>query len=154
MPTLYPVAGSKIYIGGPLDTPDVDFIEADFAGQTWVLIDGWTQMGNFGDAAQTITTALINRNRDVKQKGTANAGSMQNVFAAIDDDPGQVALLAAAQPSNKQDYAFRVDLSNGAKRYFTALATTTNDAGGSANTINTVSATIEIQSNIVRVGAP
>lgn len=152
--SLYPVAGSKIYIGGVKADQAADFVESDFAAQSWVEIDGWSQMGAIGDAAQAITTSLINRGRDIKQKGTANAGSMQNVFVVIDDDPGQIALIAAAVPSVKDNYAFRIDLSNGAKRYFVGLVMTSQEAGGEANTIGNLNATIEINSNIVKVAAP
>lgn len=151
---LYPVAGSKIYIGSAKEDQAADFVESDFSGETWTEIDGWSQMGGIGDAAQVITTSLINRGRDAKQKGTSNAGSMQNVFAVIDDDPGQIALIAAAEPSNKDNYAFRVDLSNGAKRYFVGLVVTAQEAGGEANTIGNLNATIEVNSNVVKVAAP
>lgn len=105
---LYPVAGQKLFIGGVLSAGLEDLVLADFNGRSWLEIDGWSQHGAIGDTAALITTSLINRGRDVKQKGTANAGSMQNVFAVIDDDPGQIALIAAAQPNNKQNYAFRI----------------------------------------------
>lgn len=105
---LYPVAGQKLFIGGVLSAGLEDLVLADFNGQSWLEIDGWSQHGAIGDTAALITTSLINRGRDVKQKGTANAGSMQNVFAVIDDDPGQIALIAAAQPNNKQNYAFKI----------------------------------------------
>ena len=155
---LYPVAGCKIYIGGVLSDKNADFVESDFSGQSWTEIDGWSQMGAVGDAAQTITTELINRGRDVKQKGTANAGTMENVFAIVPGDAGQTALRAAAAPSNKNNYAFRIDLNdaNGgapSKRYFVALAMSQQEAGGSANTIQNLNATLEINSNIVRVAA-
>lgn len=149
MSELYPVAGAAIYIGGVLDAKAADFVESDFSGQSWTAVDGWSQCGGFGDSAQVITTSLINRSRDVKQKGTSNAGSMQNVFAAIDDDPGQLALIAAAAPSNKDNYAFRIDFPNGTKRYFIGLVMSARDAGGGANSINNLEVSIEINSNIV-----
>jgi hypothetical protein len=105
---LYPVAGQRIFIGGPISVGPVNLVEADFAAQTWTEIDGWTQHGQLGDTAALITTALINRNRDLKQKGTANAGSMANVFAIVPDDEGQLALKAAAQPDEKRNFAFRI----------------------------------------------
>lgn len=149
MSTLYPVAGAKIFIGGALSDKNSDFVVGDFSGQTWTEIDGWEQMGGFGDAAQTITTSLVNRSRDVKQKGTANAGSMQNSFALIDTDPGQLLLISAGAPSNKNSYAFRIDFPSGVKRYFVALVMGTRDTGGNANTINKIEATLEINSNVV-----
>jgi hypothetical protein len=157
--SLYPVAGCKLYIGGVLSDKATDFVEADFTSQTWVEIDGWEQMGSFGDTAQVITTSLINRGRDVKQKGTRNAGQMQNVFAINAADAGQIALIAAEKTSN--NYAFKVELNDkpagvGATpsmRYFIGLVTSAQEAGGEANTVQKLNATIEINSNIVPVAA-
>ncbi|MDB5620513.1 hypothetical protein [Tardiphaga sp.] len=155
---LRPIAGMKIYIGGVLADKAADFVEADFSGQTWTEIDGWSQMGGLGDTAQDISTSLINRGRDIHQKGTANAPAMQNVFAQIPDDAGQAALIVAAAPSNRNNYAFRIDGndSNGgspSKRYFIALAMSANEAGGAANTIGNLDINLQPNSNIVRVAA-
>lgn len=106
---LYPVAGKKFFIGGIMATKKEDFVAADFDGQDWTEVDGWETHGAIGDAGALITTALINRGRDVKQKGTANGGSMQNNFAILSADPGQIALIAAAQPANKNNYAFKIE---------------------------------------------
>ena len=156
MADLYPVAGSKIYIGGVLPTQSEDFVEEDFAGQAFEEIDGWETMGVIGDAAQIITTQLINRGRDVKQKGTRNAGSMQNNFAVISDDAGQLALIAAEKtPSN---YAFKIEFNDapggpgaGTVGYFVGLVTSAQRAGGGANTVMMINSTVEINSNIVLV---
>ncbi len=149
---LYPVAGSKIFIGGVLSDKATDFVAADFEDEVWVPIDGWSQMGAAGDTAALITSSLINRGRDIKQKGTFNAGQMQNVFAIVDGDTGQEALLAAAQTRN--NYAFKVELANGAQRLFVALVMSAEEAGGEANTIQNLNSTLEINSNIVKVAAP
>lgn len=148
---VYPVAGSKIYIGGVLPDQSVDFVAEDFADQVWVEIDDWQTMGSSGDTAALISTDLINRGRTVKQKGTWNAGQMQNVFAIAEDDPGQLALIAASQ--TRDNYAFRVELSSGGERLFIGLVMTAEEAGGDANTVASLNATIEINSNIVKVPA-
>jgi hypothetical protein len=150
---LYPVAGSKLFIGGVLADKSTDFVEADFAGQSeeWTEIDGWSTMGSSGDTAALITTSLINRGRDVKQKGTWNAGQMQNTFAIIETDPGQIALIGASK--TRDNYAFKIELSSGGERLFIGLVMSAEEAGGEANTINNLSATIEINSNIVKVAA-
>ncbi len=156
MADLYPVAGMKIYIGGVKATQSTDFVASDFASEVWTEIDGWETVGSFGDSAQLITTQLVNRNRDLKQKGTANAGSMQCQFAQIDGDAGQQALFAAAVGTNKSNYAFRVDgneTGTPSKRYFVGLAMGFAEQGGSANTVRMVQCTIEINSNVVRVAA-
>src|SRR5260221_457687 len=108
MSTLHPVAGSKIYIGGVLSDKSTDFVASDFAAQSWTLIDGWQTAGKVGDTANLITTQIINRGRDIKQKGPPNAGSMQNNFAVVTNAPGQLLLIAAAAASNTNSYAFRI----------------------------------------------
>lgn len=155
---LYPVAGCRIYIGGVLSDKNSDFVASDFSTQVWTEIDGYSTMGTIGDTGALITTALINRGRDAKQKGTSNAGSMDNEFVSILTDAGQVALLAAAAASNKNNYAFRVDLNDAvggapSKRYFIALVMNAEESGGGANTMRMVKSKFEINSNIVRVAA-
>jgi hypothetical protein len=158
--SLYPVAGSKLYIGGVLADKATDFVAADFTSQTWVAIDGWEQMGAIGDTAQIITTSLINRGRDIKQKGTRNAGSMQNVFAIVPADAGQIALIAAEKTVD--NYAFKVEFPDKpatgtaptpSQRLFVGLVTSAQEAGGEANTVMKLNATIEVNSNIVSVAA-
>lgn len=160
---MYPVAGSKLFIGStPMATQNEDFDASDFSGVSWTEIDGWETMGSIGDTAQLITTSLINRGRDIKQKGTRNAGSMQNVFGILRSDAGQIALIAAEKTPN--NYPFKIEFDDAAtspasptpqpsKRYFIALVTSAQEAGGGANTVQKLNATLEINSNIVPVAA-
>lgn len=159
---VYPVAGMKIYIGGTIETKATDFVVNDFNGQSWIEIDGWETMGAIGDNANLIMSQLINRGRDVKLKGTANAGSFQCNFAVLQNDNGQIALIAAGQASNKNNYAFKIvgndKPSSGvapkaSERYFVGLVMGTPEQGGGANTAQLMQATIEINSNIVKVAA-
>ncbi len=105
---LYPVAGSKIYIGPAVTSvPDDEDIDVtDFASISWTEIDGWQTMGAIGDSKALITESAINRGRDIKAGGTKNAGSMQNQFLVLPDDDGQIALIAAE--STNFNYPFRV----------------------------------------------
>ncbi len=160
MATLYPVAGMRIYIGPAVDLPDVDVTAADFSSTVWTEIKNWTQLGAFGDAAALITTQLIDRKRDVKQKGTRNAGQMQNVFAIAAADAGQIALIAAEKTD--LNYPFKVEGNDkpavGASpknslRYFMGLVTSAQEAGGAANTVQSLNSTVEINTNIVKVAA-
>jgi hypothetical protein len=150
-------AGSHIFIGGPLDDKSTDFVAADFTSQVWTEIDGWQTAGAFGDTAETIRTKLINRNRIIKQKGVPDAGTMQNTFAVIPTDPGQIALLVAADGSNRNSYAFRLDLlveeggTDSYKVYFIALAMNASRQGGDADTIQMLQVNLELNSNIVEV---
>jgi hypothetical protein len=155
---LFPVAGCHIYIGGVLSDKSTDFVAADFSTQVWTEIDGWTNAGPIGDSGQLITTPIINRGRDTKQKGTSNAGAMANEFTQIILDPGQILLLAASIPTDKSNRAIRVDLNDAvggapSKRFFIALIMNAVESGGGANTIRMLKSDFEINSNIVRVAA-
>ena len=66
--------------------------------------------GDLGDSAEEISTALINRGRSVKQKGTFDAGTMENVFAWTPSDAGQTAIIAASK--TRSEYAFKVEYSD------------------------------------------
>lgn len=105
---LYPVAGSRIYIGPAVTSvpDDEDMTEADFASVAWTEIDGWQTMGAIGDSKTLITESAINRGRDIKAGGTKNAGSMQNQFLILPDDDGQIALIAAE--NTRHNYPFRI----------------------------------------------
>lgn len=155
---LHPVAGCKYYIGGPLATKKNDFIASDFTSQTWVEVDGYESMGTGGDSSALITTPLINRGRDVKQKGTFNAPSRQDNFAIISDDPGQIAMIAASKTRN--NYAFRIvlndateDLPTPSERLFVGLVMNAQETGGGANTPRMLNTTVEVNSNYVTVAA-
>ncbi|MBZ9600754.1 hypothetical protein [Phyllobacterium chamaecytisi] len=160
MATLYPVAGCKIYIGPAMDLEDGDMVAADFTSVVWTEVKKWTSMGAYGDAAALITTQVISEARDVKQKGTRNAGQMQNVFAVAATDPGQIALIAAEKTN--LNYPIKVELNDkpavgaspkNSMRYFMALVTSAQEAGGAANTVQSLNSTFEINSNIVPVAA-
>lgn len=157
---LFAVAGCKLYIGGVLAPKSTDFVEGDFSAVSWTEIDGWETMGPIGDTAALLTSSLINRGRDIKQKGTRNAGSMENVFASVDGDDGQAALLAAEKTS--VNYAFKIVMNDTptsgptptpSKRLFIGLVMSAQEVGGDANTIRKLKSTVEINSNIVVVAA-
>lgn len=110
MASLVSTAGCKFYIGTALAATLADFTESSFASISWTEVDGWMTKGDLGDSAEEINTPLINRGRNVKQKGTFDAGTMENVFAWTPDDAGQLALIAASKTRN--EYAFKVEYSD------------------------------------------
>jgi hypothetical protein len=155
---LYPVAGCKFYISTlPFAEKSVDVVAADFAAVIWTEVKKWTQMGPYGDSAQLITTDLIGEGRTKKMKGTKNAGSMANVFATDTTDPGQQQIVAASKVLD--NYAFKVELNDktgatggsNSLREFYGLVMMSQEAGGGANTVQTLNGTVEINSNIVSV---
>jgi hypothetical protein len=157
MAELYPVAGAKIYIGDTtVETKAAAWASGDFSAQTWTEIDGWETCGAFGDSAEVISTQLIGRQRDLKMKGTRNAGTMENNFAMIRDDAGQIALRAAE--ASDANYAFKIEWDDNpgvsaTTQYFIGLVMSASEQGGGANTVQMLSSTVEINGNIVTVAA-
>ena len=160
MPSLYPVAGAKISIGPAVNSvPDDEDIDAtDFASVTWTEIKGWQTMGAIGDAATLITESVISSGRDLKAKGTRNAGSMQNNFIILPADTGQIALIAAEKTDF--NYPFRIEFDDapptgsapkGTIKYFYGIVMTAQENGGGANTARLISGNIEINSVIITV---
>lgn len=158
MADLYAVAGAKIFIGGAAMTPsDTDLTVSNFASVTWTKISDWLQCGSFGDTAALISSDVIDRGRTVKQKGVKNAGQMANQFAVNSSDAGQAAVIAAA--NGKLNWPFKVEWDDAPAgdaptptiNYFVGLVMSAEQAGGGANTVRQLNATIEINSNIVTV---
>ena len=91
MAKLVAVAGSKIYIGTRVAAKGTVTL-ADFSDQSseWLEIGGWTAAGAVGDTVETITQNFINENRTRMIKGTRSGSTMENTFAPIYDDAGQV----------------------------------------------------------------
>lgn len=158
---LYPVSGCKFFISDePVEEKDTDWVEADFSAIDWVEVSKWVQFGAMGDTAALISTDLISEGRTKKQKGTRNAGSMENVFAVDATNTGQLALIAAE--ASKNNFAFKMVLNDApavggapkpSERKMIGLVMSANEQGGAANTIRNLSATVEINSNIVRKAA-
>lgn len=158
MSDLFAVAGAKIYIGAAaMAAPTVDVTETNFAAVSWTEIADWTQCGQIGDTAALITTQVISRGRDVKQKGTRNAGSMQNVFAINSSDPGQIAVIAAEKTANNYPFKIEWDDAPGGTaptptiNYFIGLVMSAQQAGGGPNTVRSLNVTVEVNSNVVTV---
>lgn len=156
----FATAGTKVYIGPAMDDIAEDVELDDFDGLTWVEIGNLTNIGTFGDSATEVTAQEIGRARDVRQKGTRNAGTMTLAMNLNASDPGQVALLAAEKTNF--NYAFRVVFPDapatganptGSERLFYGLVMGAPENLGSANQFAAREVSIGINSNIVPVPA-
>lgn len=105
---LQAVAGSKIFIGtrvAPKGTVEL----ADFAAQEaeWTEIKGWAQSGSLGDTQNLISQDFIDETRTRQIKGTRVGASMENTFAPLPNDPGQLRFNEAIDSC--LPYAFKVE---------------------------------------------
>lgn len=150
-------SGMRVYIGGVVAMKGPDFIESDFASQTWVEITGHETIGGFGDTSQAVTFADMAVTRERTLKGTRNAGTMELVMAINSADPGQIALIAAEK--SPHDFAFKVVFNDApvdgtpSERKFIGKVMSTPETFDGANSIMKMTASIAINSNIVRKAA-
>lgn len=161
MAKMFAVAGCTLEISSaPIDDQDDDFVAADFDAVTWTPIAGWVTMGASGDSATLVTSDQIGNARTKKTKGTRNAGTMENVFDVVKDDPGQLALIAAEQ--DNKNYGFRIVYNDApatgvsptpSEAMFIGLVMSTSYQGGGANDPRRLAATVEVNSNRVDVPA-
>ncbi len=157
MASLVTTAGSKIYIGPAMAFTGTDLVAGDFTSTVWTEIKGHTDLGSSGDTAETITSNQIGINRTRKAKGTRNAGAKTLIMDFDPADAGQIALLAAEKTNDS--YAFKITLDDApsggtpSERYFIAFVMGFEEQMGEANNVVKISATLEIDSNIVRVAA-
>lgn len=158
---IFATAGALIYIGPATDRKNVDFVVGDFETSpalSWTAIAMVESIGAFGDSAQVVNFVAVDLNREIKIKGTSNAGTMALVCGIKEDDLGQLALLAAQK--TKYNYAFKIVFPNmpsggtsGGKRYFVGMVMNTPEELAGANNVAKLNLSIEINSNIVQVAA-
>ena len=158
MAAMHSIAGEKFYIGtASISDKDADFTESDFSGVSWIEVTGWTQLGAFGDSRTVVTSDQIGNARTKKAGGTLNAGSMENTFDRNPADSGQKKLAEAMAAGT--NYPFRVvdplrsGQSTAAEALFIGIVTSSSRSGGGPNDPDRISATVEVNSNIVTVAA-
>lgn len=157
MSHLFATAGSRLYIGSAKAFAGTDFIASDFNDQEWTEIRGTTNLGSAGDTSALVTSDQIGAARTRKLKGVRNAGSMEVVADLDYSDAGQLAVIAAEKA--KETYAFRLVFNDApvggtpSERLFTALVMSAAEQWNEANSVMSLSATLELDSNIVRVAA-
>lgn len=164
MAQTFPVAGRKIYMGGLFVPPGTGrlLLDDDFpaiTANTWVPIGKWQSAGALGGDQATITTPYLNEEYDDVQMGTKNPGTMSNTFGVVDDDPGQIALYAAA--GDRRLRAFLIEFpdapvgaaAHGSIRLFAAYVKQPSEQGGEANTAGLMTCELVKFRNIVKVAA-
>lgn len=106
MSGLYPISGSKLFIGRRRTAKGVLTL-ADFAGAVWTEIDGWTNAGAVGDTQNVGEQEVISQKRVRKFKTTKNGGTMENQFVPMALDPGQIKFREAIEDC--VPYEFKIE---------------------------------------------
>lgn len=98
------VAGALLYIGTTLAATNRTEFEAD----AYTIINGTSNIGEFGASANILQFPLISEEFVAKSKGNRNAGDPAIVCARLSGDAGQIALRAAER--TKFFYNFKLVL--------------------------------------------
>ncbi|WDR07302.1 hypothetical protein PSQ90_07750 [Devosia rhodophyticola] len=157
MPNFQVTAKTKIEIGDAIADQNTDFTTSDFSGVTWTEIGGTTDLGTFGDTAEVVKSGQIGRGRVLKLKGLVDGGAWVITCDLDVADAGQLALIAAAKTDD--NYPFRLtfdDAPSGgtaSTRTVVGLVIGIPETYGDANSPMKLVATVEVNSNTVRVAA-
>ncbi len=111
----YTLAGTVVSLG---TTAAVDFTSdasaaTAFAADTYTVIGGTETLGDFGDTAADVTFTGLGDSRTKHFKGSTDGATWDITCADLTTDPGQVAVKAAAIPTDQGEYNLKVEWQNG-----------------------------------------
>ncbi|TPM39377.1 hypothetical protein FJ951_27100 [Mesorhizobium sp. B2-2-3] len=117
---LYTLAGTKVSIG---TSAVIDFtgteteILADFALDTYKLIAETETISDFGDTAADVAFTALADARTRHLKGSTDGGVATITCADMPTDLGQIAVKAAAAPTNQAEFNIKFEWKNGDVSY-------------------------------------
>lgn len=137
-------AGTKVSLssGKPTGTPNATTL----AALTYTEIGGLAEVGLIGPESSVIVFNPLGDNISYKQKGQKNAGSLDCKGALNNEDPGQL-LLQAAEAS-PEEYALKIELTNGSTLYCMVLATSFKTNIGNSGQITMFESKLEVSGNV------
>lgn len=148
--------GSKLYMSDVAAAVTVD-TEAEFFSLAYTEVGLITNMGEFGRVFTPVTYQTVAEGRTRKLKAGFDDGSIQLVVAQDLSDAGQDLLYDAANLSNQDHYAFRIELNDntldvgGPTTYlFRGLPMSFRTQMGALQVIQATT-TIEVNSDILRI---
>ena len=148
MPGSQTAAGSTLAISAGLpSTQDA----AGYAALTYTEIGGIEKIGTFGASFAKVEFQPLKGGKQ-KHKGSPDYGALQPSMALDDGDAGQTLMKVAAEDQTGQ-YAFRVTLADGSKRYFQGRNFGMPETVDGADSVVMANPTIEINTKPIKVAA-
>lgn len=126
--------------------------EAGYSALAFTEVGGIDKIGALGASFAKVEFQPLKGPKD-KHKGSSDSGSLQPSMAFDEDDAGQTLLRTAAEDKTSKLYSFEVTYPTGAKRYFQGRVFGAPETVDGADTVITAAATIEICTDVVKVGA-
>jgi hypothetical protein len=146
---LQTIAGSKIYISATLPATED---QAGYEALTFTEIGGATDSPSTGISANNVTYDLLSEGFTSNRKGQKTYGTGTVNYAEVPVDAGQVIVQAAVVSNN--NYAFAISDQNGNFKYLQGIVQSAPASGGTADTIQAITMTIQWNSATVFVAAP
>lgn len=144
---LFATSGSQLFIGPASSL---------FSPSVWTEVKSVLGLGRIVGNWKTVATEVPNfetlQVETVVEKAVPPVRDMQIVVATDVEDEGQEMLLLAE--SSEEQFAFRVDLSDGSCRQFLALVIGMEDAFDEANAVMTMVFSLTIAGPVERTNRP
>lgn len=99
--------GSKLYVCATAQNSDLT--QSAFEALTWVQVGKVGNLGDFGSESNLSSYNTLDESVTQKQKGTADAGSLQVDVASVYDDAGQVIMRTFGGPLNQDNIAVKIE---------------------------------------------
>ena len=129
--TAYTHSSDKLYISTTPQNEDLDDHAINgFPSLIYTEVKGVGSVGELGLNTNIVSYDTWGSDVISKGKGLTDAGSADVEMLRVATDPGQIAMRAAGATTNKNNYAFKIDLQDGTTRYFRALVAGPRHPGG------------------------
>lgn len=126
--------------------------QAGYEALSWTDVGEISDLGEFGPVYEVVTFNNIASRVTRKFKGTVNYGTQDVQLGADPTDAGQSILFEGADGTEIDTvHSFRVTLQDGTDYYFQSKIFSFATTVGAANNIVSASASLEIESQVIRV---
>lgn len=151
--------GTKVYVCST--TQGTNLNKSGFEALAWVQVGSVGNYGEFGAQNQDVTYATFDEFVTQHQKGTADIGTMTiETRDLIGSDAGQIILSSFAATTNAFEMAVKIEKNDKATvggtntiLYSRGLVSGPKYAGGDPNTVETVTWSLMLNQDILRVNA-
>jgi hypothetical protein len=124
-------SGDKFYISTTAQNEDLDdHPTTGFPGLTYTQVLKVGSIGEYGISTNIVTYDTLDQDVIEKGKGLTNAGDPAIEVAELLADPGQIAMRAAGAVAVKDNYAFKIERTDGTVEYLRGLVTGPVTPGG------------------------
>jgi hypothetical protein len=152
MPEANTNSGGKLYICA--EPQNEDLTQTAFAALTWVQVKKMGNLGERGISTNILTYDTWDTLVSLKGKGITDAGSPTIEVAEDLADPGQTALRAAGAPTVPDNYAFKIERTDGSMEFLRGLVTGPTFNGGRNEDFVLNTFTLGLNQVPMRVAAP